>query len=502
MGKVKSAVITTLLLAAVLVLALFATISCNVGNGVKRYNSFLSNIVLGSEFTGDAYTVLYPEGVISASDYNLVVGGEDGEEKKDYEKKYQAHGGVYVDKDKLGDKEQAFKESVLKDAEILSARFGERGYSGYSVAVEDDYTIKITVPANFTYSAYKGYDETKRSESLTEIEHTVRYLTLEGKIDLRETETSTTSLIGVREDFDSYFTGAGMYAMGGTYAVRLDLTEKGFEKLNKVLTATTSTDDSGSSTEKKAFIFVGETSLGLQLTLGTALTEKTLMFQAEKAYAQDYSIILKSVIGGNKLNNVYNDNVESSKTELMTLTPAFGEYSAIYLMVAVLLVLLGVVVFSVIKYKKLGLVNSLMAVIYALAMVCALMLIGIQLTVAGAVTAVLGLMLLSFTNFYVFEKVRQETLIGRTIQASVKLGYKKTIATVLDMHILLMIIGAVMAIAGVGELAAVGLIFFIAVIASYVLYWFTRLMWFVISSLAEDKFKFCGYSREVYDSED
>ena len=501
MGKVKSAVITSLLLAAVLVLALFATISCNVGNGVKRYNSFISNIVFGSELTGDDYTVLYPEGVISAFDYNLVVGGDNSEEKNDYQKKYIECGGIYVDRDKLGDNEQAFKESVLKDAKILSERFGERGYSSYSVSVEDDYSIKVTVPTNFTYAAYKSHDETKRSAALTEIDHSVRFLTLEGKVDLRASETATSSLIGVREDFESYFSGAGMYAMGGTYAVTLTLTDNGFDSLNKVLTANSGSED-GSGSNNNAFIFVGETSLGLQLKLGEALTEKTLMFQAEKAYAQDYSIILKSVLNGNKLNNVYNDKVESSETKLMPVSPAFGESAAIYLFAVVLIVLAVAIVLSIVKYKKLGLVNSLMAVIYALVMVCALMLTGVQLTIAGAFIAVLGLALLMFTNFYVFEKIRKETQAGRTIQASVKLGYKKTVASILDLHILLLIAATVMALVGVGELAAVGLIFLFAVAVSYMLYWFTRLMWFVISSMAQDKFAFCGYSREVYDNED
>ncbi len=67
MGKVKSAIITALLLAAILVLSLFATISCDVPgtNNVSRYNSFISSINLGSDLTGEAYALLYPEGVIS-----------------------------------------------------------------------------------------------------------------------------------------------------------------------------------------------------------------------------------------------------------------------------------------------------------------------------------------------------------------------------------------------------------------------------------------------------
>ena len=87
------------------------------------------------------------------------------------------------------------------------------------------------------------------------------------------------------------------------------------------------------------------------------------------------------------------------------------------------------------------------------------------------------------------------------MQASVKAGYKKTLWTVLDLHIILLAASLMFALIGVGEVAACGLVFFIATIASYVLYWFTRFMWYVISAPVKDKFKFCGFKREAYDED-
>ena len=71
MGKIKSAVITAILVAAIVVLAFFATVSFKVpgSNGVERYNSFMSSIRLGGDLTGRASAVLYPDGVISAADF-------------------------------------------------------------------------------------------------------------------------------------------------------------------------------------------------------------------------------------------------------------------------------------------------------------------------------------------------------------------------------------------------------------------------------------------------
>lgn len=99
MGKVKSAIITALVVAAVVILSLFAVISCPL-NEVERYNSFLSSIHMGSDLTGEAYALFYPEGVISEADYNSVVTDSDNQNRQEYIDGYTGYLSVYVDKDK------------------------------------------------------------------------------------------------------------------------------------------------------------------------------------------------------------------------------------------------------------------------------------------------------------------------------------------------------------------------------------------------------------------
>ncbi len=483
MGKVKSAIITALVVAAVLILSLFATISCPL-NEVERYNSFISSIHMGSDLTGEAYALFYPEGVISQADYNVVADDEKEE--------YTQHLSVYVESDKYGP-EKDLLGSVAKDAEIISARFAQKGYSKYSVSVVDGYVIKVSVPTNFTYSAFKGYDATSRSDELTKIGNTIKYLTLSGTLDLKNGQDDTAkSIIPVSYDgFETFFSGAKYYAVGGNHVVQINLNDDGYKNLNNII---------GNLSDGTGYFFIGETCIGLQMSYGENITGKTLNFQVGEASAKDYSIVLDSVINGNELTNKYNDN--GANTEVIAITPSFGESAVVWLFVLLLLALIGAVAISVVKYKKLGLVNGLIAVAFSAAMITAIMLIGIQLTVAGAFILVLGLALLTFSNFCVFEAVRKETLTGRTIQASVKMGYKKSLTSILDLHIVILVVAAMLALICTGELAACGLILLIATIASYALHWFTRFMWFVISSPVKDKFKFCGYKREVLDDED
>ena len=495
MGKIKSAILTALLVAAIIVLTLFAVISCNVPgtNGVKRYNSFISSIPLGGEFTGEAYAVLYPEGVISAADYRAVTGDDSNADKKaEYEQKYSGFGGVYVEQDKLGDDEgKAFKESVQNDAKILSSRFAGKGYTAYSVTVEDGYAIKVSVPTGFSYAEYKKYDNSGRETALSEVSNTIGALIMDGAISIRDNTDydSSASLTPVLDDVNSYFKSASVYSVAGNYALKITLSDSGFDKINAILTK--------DGAEGSAYIYVGENSLGLTLTLGTALTEKTMFFQAQKSSAEDYAITLASVIGGEVLTNKYNKVAPT----VVTLSPSLGVNAPMWLGIFMLAILLIAIVCLIIKYRGLGCVAALINAIYALVIITASMLLSIQLTTAVAITIVLGLALLSFTNFFVFEAVRRETAVGRTMHAAIKTGYKKTLFGILDIHVVLLAASIILTLVGIGEAAACGFIGIIATLASYVLYWFTRLMWFVISSPARDKFAFGGFKRAEVDDD-
>ena len=71
MSKVKSAIITAILVAAIIVASLFAVISFPVAgsDGVQRIDSIASRITLGGELSGEAYRIIYPDGVIPKAQY-------------------------------------------------------------------------------------------------------------------------------------------------------------------------------------------------------------------------------------------------------------------------------------------------------------------------------------------------------------------------------------------------------------------------------------------------
>ena len=184
MGKVKSVVITVILALCMAVAAFFAFISFPVGK-IHRFNSIASTIHLGAEYSGYAYTTVTPKGVLTAEEYNLL-----GEEDKTADK-YVQSGSFYVEKEKYDDVE-ALKAQVASDAAKLNARFGQKRYSSYSVAVEDGLALKVSVPTNYTYAAYKGYDTSSSSSDINTASAVFASMLADGSLTLRTIDETIT----------------------------------------------------------------------------------------------------------------------------------------------------------------------------------------------------------------------------------------------------------------------------------------------------------------------
>lgn len=501
MGKVKSAIITSLLVIAIIVAAFFATVSYSIGK-TERYNSIASSIHLGAEFTGSAYAILYPEGVISAQDYKYKT-EEEAEE-------YVAVGGVYVEKDKVADGGlQTLKDAVAADASVLNDRFGEKGYSSYSVSIEDGVTVKVSVPTGYSYASYRGYNTSTASTDFSAASASLSALTVDGIFTLRTTDssvsnrkddyTSTTSVSGtktetypvtkVTEDASSFFKSASTYTIGTTSVLSLDLTETGQERIR---TITNSLLDSSDAT---LYFFVGDTQLIALSVTSTINIAKIELQMTDQATAENVAIALDSAIKG----KILTENYELG--EVLTSVAAAGDNAAVFAGVASLVGLAAVIVFFLVRYKKLGIVTMLVSLAFALVIVYAAFLLEIQLSFAAIITAFVGLFLLCASNYIVFEEIRKQTKTGKTMQSSIKTAYKRTLLPIAEMHIVAVVAAVIALFVAVGEVAACGYVLFIATLASYVLYWFTRFMWYVISSPVRDKFSFGGYKREVYGDE-
>ncbi len=542
MGKVKSAIITTIVTLAVLVLFLFCVVSCPLPNGVDRYNGIVTGIHLGSELTGDAYATILPDGVITAEEYDLTTAvdsstdsddtDDDATEKaQEYKDTYVAvsGGSYYVDKDVLADylgidsgsdseselTEEQISEAlalltadVEADAAIISDRLGIRRYTSYSVSVVDGVAIRLSVPTNFSYASYSSHDNTNLTTDLTYVSTAISYLTLSGELTLRNKEYGRTDalyssqnasgsstitrniLTDARASISDYIKSVTYYASGGSYAVRIKLTSEGQSALE---TATTKVADSDDTYIR---FYVGETNV-INLTCESAITDSSFYISVDsKEDALNYVALLSSAASGNTL------SLDYSYDDVIYDTAATGTNTAMFLAIAVLALALALMAYAIARYRKLGLVFALMELLFCSAMIAIIFLTGITLTTIGVFVAIASLVMFAGCNFVSFEAIRGETKNGRTIRGSVKTGYKKTFTGVLDLHIVLLIVSIMLALICFGEASACGIVLLIGVCASYLLHWFTRFMWYVTMSPARDKYKYCGFKREALEDDE
>lgn len=527
MGKAKSIVITVLLAIAMALAAIFAFVSFDVANSAKRYNSILSNVSLGADFTGYAYTTIYPEGVITEADYRgLQDAYENSEDKEDATDPalYEKVGGLYVNKEDNPDVD-ALKADVKEDAEKLNRRFGEKGYSSYSVAVEDGLSIKISVPTYYSSAEYKGLDENGRSNRLSVAQSALNALTASGVVTLRTSDASIetkdadgntktydmkklgtdqwtdTAMVAdssnnavktyalTKDDVAPYFKAITGGNVGTTPVLTFKFTKEGREAIKEITTLV------ASSSSQTLYFFIGDTQLVGYSSCTAPIDSNSISLQTNDAQsANNIAVALNSAVKGDALTLNYG-SVKVSAEEGDSVLPA------ILGLVACLLVICALAVFLIVKYKKLGALTSAIAVLFALIEVYALELLNITVTFAVMFTglAVIGLFVASCA--VVYTEVKRLTETGRTIQASVKEAYKNVLGTITDLHLVLVIVAVLLAAVGVGEVSACGLIAIVGVVASYVLYWFTRFMWYVTSSPERDKFKFAGLKRVVYEDD-
>lgn len=521
MSKSKSIVITVLLALIMAVAAFFAVFS--VGNGDEAYSSVLRRISLGADYTGYAYTTICPEGVINENDYNGLVdeyaNAEADSDLTDPATKYEKHGNFYVDKDEYSDLAE-LKASVKNDAEILNKRFGEKGYSSYSVAVEDGLSIKISVPTYFSVAEYNGVEDEARSNRLSVAKSALTTICADGALTLRTSDStiSATDADGnsktydmeklgtdewtdkalvddaktytfTKEDVAPYFSSITGGTIGSTAVLTFNFTAEGREKIKEITTLV------ASSSSQTLYFFLGENQLVGYSNCTATIDANSISLQTnDGTTANNIAIALNSAVHGDALSLQYGDVFVSSEN-------SHGNLSALLTLIACVLLLAGMSVLLTVKYKKLGALTSAIAVGLALVLVYALYLLGITVTLSVVLTCAILIALFAVSCAVVFAEVKRLTLTGRTIQASVKEAYKNVLMTVTDLHLVLVVVAILLAAIGVGEVAACGLISVIGVVASYVLYWFTRFMWYATSAPEKDKFKFAGLKRVVYEDD-
>ena len=513
MGKKKSMVLMVLLTIIIVALcAITAFPAFPVPGSVNKWNPAVLQFDLGADLGGGYYAYYYPEGVISETEYtdNLsaledAANAAEGEEKTkaeeeaaEYADSYLQHGGLYLSKDLDdnvvidGEVTDEFQNAFNGAKEAILARFNAKGYSDYAVTVVDDYAIRVEIPA----SAYDPNNTLVNgaSAALTYFANTGDItLKVAGEVvDELDDETQVSDLIKSVKVATKYKTSY----------LSVQFTEKGKAMVNRVKSTLSATSAASSNSGATTLdIVIGEeTVVSIYSDQFTDSNEARVMFvdQEYKEFLQTIEILINSAMedGGFELT--------MQVSAIRSFKPVYGENVYTLLMIALGVFLLAILVVPVLKMGRFGIVSGYTTLSYFLiTLLCFAFISGgvFEVTLGSALVFVAGLVLVNGLQYHIYNAIKAEFANGKTVQSSVKGGYKKTLFGVIDIYAVLLL-AALAFLVGVGGLHTLALQMLICVITGA----FCNLLWarainYTFLSASKDKYKYFRFVREDEDDE-
>lgn len=132
--------------------------------------------------------------------------------------------------------------------------------------------------------------------------------------------------------------------------------------------------------------------------------------------------------------------------------------------IAILLIFL----FMLFYYKIPGLVANIGLTIYVLIVIYSMKFLGVKLTLPGIAGLVLSIGMAVDANVLIFERIKEEIRLGKSIRAAIDHGFDKALSSVLDSNITTLIAGFVLYYFGIGPIKGFGVTLILGIVASMI----------------------------------
>lgn len=275
----------------------------------------------------------------------------------------------------------------------------------------------------------------------------------------------------------------------GNFAVGLKFNEEGTKKFAQV------TKD---YLNKSTYIFInGElyttVTVNATITDGSAIITNNSGYTYQEAY--DFATQLQSGTFGVKLR----------QTEVRNISPTLGENSIKVALIAGIIGVALIFLFMVIAYRGLGLAADIALLVYVVLLIwfCAV-LPWVQLTLPGIAGILLSIGMAVDANVIIFERIKDEYRhSSKPIVTSIKTGFKRSTAAIIDGNITTLIGAVVLWILGSASIVGFAVTLFIGIILSmFTSLVITRLVLKCFMPLNSTSAKFYGLKREESNDDD
>ncbi len=507
MGKKKSVVLLTLITIVMLILCAvvaFPSFTIPGSNGIKKWNPTVMQYDLSGDFSGGHYAYYYPEGVITEAEYEKTLEGLPEEERQEHIDAYKKHGSLYLsvaDEDLIfadGNYDEVSEDFIAafdEAVKVVSDRFAKRAqYTGstFRVSVVDDYAIRVQLSAsenskeqNSGTYAYQAFAQYANLGDLT--------FDIDGEIveQMADGESANGLIKKV--------TAKTKYEVS---YVHIKFTNKG----EKMLKAFKKSDGS------KLNLKIGDETI-MEITADSINSKNEVEFgigaEDEKLATQTVCALINSAINEGAIYVGENEEAIFSlkaptSSQVYTYEPAQGD-TLVWVYVAILAVIVALGVFAIVKMRGFGVMNLYTTLTYFLitAICFAFITDGVFVVSFGTIfTFLAGLILTNVIHAYIYDAIKSEAKLGKTVQSSVKNGYKKTLWTVIDLYAVLLL-GSIALLFGVASVSTLASQATICILTGA----FCNLLWgrfinVALLSCSKDKYKYFHFVREDDDDDE
>ena len=513
MGKKKSVVLMVLLTVVIVVLsALVAFPAFSVPGTVQKWNPVVLQYDLGADLGGGYYAYHYPEGVISETEYEenlsalkdaMELEEENSNERakaeaeyEEYKDSYSQHLGLYLSTDpELGivDEEgkplKEYREAFNKIACEVQARYAQKGYSDYRVSVVDDFALRVELP-----------------KSEINVGSIMATLSLTGDMTIEKGGEVVDELKAEGAKASDLIKSVSVASRYKTAYLKIKFTDEGKAMLAGVKGELSESTSAGSQEVTTLDIKIGDETVA-QLYKDSIMDNnreaRILAVDAQnKAYVETFEILFESVLE----NGGFDVQFQSiANSDIRTFKPVYGEKVLTLLYIALAVIIVALLVLPVVfmgRYGVAGLYSTLSY--FIVTTICfAFITKGVfEITLGSMLIFLLGLVLINALHAYVYGAVKKEFSLGKTVESSVKGGYKKTLWTIVDIYVVLLL-GSLAFLVGVAGMHTLALQALICVITGA----FCSLLWarainFIFLSASKNKFKYFRFVREDDDDDE
>ena len=163
--------------------------------------------------------------------------------------------------------------------------------------------------------------------------------------------------------------------------------------------------------------------------------------------------------------------------EERTVGPSLGADSIRQGVLSVLASAAAVVLFMIAYYRVSGLIADIALVLNVLILLAAMAAFHATLTLPGIAGIVLTIGMAVDANILIFERIREELRLGKTVRSSVDTGFARALRTVIDTHVTVLVTATILYQFGTGAVRGFAVSLAIGVAASlFTAVFFTRLL--------------------------